>query len=165
MLFRSKGPLIQAESGGELFLRAMLLITVVVLVGVAFWYQIGANLREINSRGAVWDEAGVLTKDQREALRDFAAALRETHGLKLQLQVRNNPVALPELDTKTLFLGINPETRQVLVEFPPLLRKALGEDYMYRLQNEHFAPYFERGEWQQGLADGLAQLWVDLGGH
>lgn len=164
MLFRSRGPLIKAESGGELFLRSMLLIAVIALVGVAFWYQIGSNLRAINSRGSVWDEAGVLSQDQRSALRDFAAALREKHGLKLRLHVRSNPVELPAIDSTTVFIGINPKTRQVLVEFPPLLRKALGEEYMYRLQNEHFTPYFERGEWQKGLADALTQLWLDMGG-
>ncbi|UZP66020.1 TPM domain-containing protein [Desulfovibrio mangrovi] len=164
MLFRSGGPLIKAESGSELFLRSVLLLSVVALVGVAFWYQIGANLREVNSRGAVWDEANVLSRDQREALRDFAAELKETYGIKLRLQIRKSPVVLPDLDNKTLFIGINPETRQVLIEFPTLLRKALGDEYMYRLQNEHFGPYFEKDQWQQGLAEALTQLWLDMGG-
>jgi uncharacterized membrane protein YgcG len=164
MLFRSRGPLIKAESGSELFLRSMLLITVVVLVGVAFWYQIGANLRDINSRGAVWDEANVLTADQRAALREYAAELKEVYGIKLRLQIRTSPVALPDMDSKTLFIGINPQTQQVLVEFPTLLRKALGDEYLYRMQNEHFGPYFQKGQWQQGLADALTRLWLDMGG-
>ncbi len=163
MLFRSRrGPLIRAESGGEFFLRAMLLLCVVALVGVAFWYQIGANLREINTRSTVWDETSQLTRDQQSALRDFASALQQTHGIRLRLQIRSTPVELPVLDSRTLFFGINPQTRQVLIEFPPLLRKALGDDYMYRLQNVHFGPYFDRDEWQLGLADALSALWRDL---
>lgn len=165
MLFRSRGPLIHAESGGEMFLRAMLLLTIIAAVGAAFWYQNSVKLREIGSRSAVWDEAKLLTKDQRDALRDYASALSEKHGIKLRLQVRKVPIELPVLDSKTLFIGINPETKQVLVEFPPLLRKALGDEYMYRLQNEHFGPYFERKEWQLGLADGLTKLWADMGGY
>jgi len=164
MLFRGRGPVVHGETGGEVFLRTMLLLAVFALVGVAFWYQSGSNLREVYSRGTVWDEADALTREQRAALRDFAAALRERHGMRFRLHVRKGPVELPVLDERTLFIGINPETRQVLVEFPQLLRRALGDEYMYRLQNEHFTPYFERGEWQTGLADALAQLWLDMGG-
>jgi hypothetical protein len=72
---------------------------------------------------------------------------------------------LPEkLDTKTVFIGINPYSRQVLIEFPPLLRKALRQDYMYKLQNEYFIPYFEKNQWQVGLGAALQQLWDDIGG-
>jgi hypothetical protein len=106
----------------------------------------------------------VLTADQRAALREYAAELKEVYGIKLRLQIRTSPVALPDMDSKTLFIGINPQTQQVLVEFPTLLRKALGDDYLYRMQNEHFGPYFQKGQWQQGLADALTRLWLDMGG-
>lgn len=165
--FRNKrGPLIRAKSSGEFFLRAMLLIAVFVTVSVAFWYQTESSYKEIRSRGTVYDQTETLTAAQKSALRDYAAALRETHGLKLRVQVRNTPVVLPdELDTKTVFIGLNPYTRQVLVEFPPLLRKALGAEYMYRLQNEFFTPYFEKNQWQHGLASALQKLWDDMGGN
>lgn len=164
--FRNKrGPLIRSKSSGEFFLRAMLLIAVFVAVAAAFWYQTEHSFKEIRSRGTVYDQTETLTQAQKAALRDYATALRETHGLKLRLQVRNTPVVLPEkLDTKTVFIGINPYSRQVLIEFPPLLRKALGQDYMYKLQNEYFTPYFEKDQWQVGLGAALQQLWDDIGG-
>lgn len=148
--FRNKrGPLVRANSSGEFFLRAMLLVAVFVVVAAAFWFQTEYSFKEIRSRGTVYDQTETLTAAQKTALREFASALRETHGLKLRVQVRNTPVVLPaKLDTKTVFIGINPYTRQVLVEFPPLLRKALGADYMYHLQNEYFIPYFEKNQWQ-----------------
>lgn len=165
-LFRKKrGPLIRAKSSGEFFLRAMLLIAVFVIVAVAFWYQTESSYKEIRTRGTVYDQTETLTSAQKAALRDYASAMRETHGLKLRIQVRNTPVVLPEkMDTNTVFIGLNPYTRQVLVEFPPLLRKALGADYMYNLQNEYFIPYFEKNQWQLGLATALQKLWDDMGG-
>lgn len=163
--FRNKrGPLIRANSSGEFFLRAMLLIAVFVIVATAFWYQTEYSYKEIRSRGTVYDQTETLTADQKSALRDYASAMRETHGLKLRVQVLNTPVVLPaKLDTKTVYIGINPYSRQVLVEFPPLLRKALGQNYMYKLQNEYFTPYFEKNQWQLGLASALQQLWDDMG--
>lgn len=165
-LFKKRGPIIRASSSGEFFLRAMLLIAVFAIVAVAFWYQTEYSFKEIRSRGTVYDQTETLTPAQKTALRDYAAALRETHGLKLRVQVRNTPVELPSsLDSKTIFIGINPESHQVLVEFPPLLRKALGANYMYELQNAHFAPYFAKNQWQTGLASALQQIWDDIGGN
>jgi len=165
--FRNRrGPLIRANSSGEFFLRAMLLLAVFAAVAAAFWYQTEHSYKEIRSRGSVYDQTETLTSAQQTALREFASAMRETHGLKLRVQVRNTPVVLPaELDTKTVFIGINPYTRQVLVEFPPLLRKALGAEYMYNLQNAYFTPYFEKNQWQLGLATALQKLWDDMGGQ
>ena len=163
-LFRKRGPMIRANSSGEFFLRAMLLVAVFAVVAVAFWYQTEHSFKEIRSRGTVYDQTETLTSAQKTALRDYAAALRETHGLKLRVQVRNTPVVLPaSLDSKTVFIGINPYTRQVLVEFPPLLKKALGAQYMYSMQNEYFEPYFQKNQWQAGLASALQQLWDDMG--
>ena len=163
-LFRKRGPMIRANSSGEFFLRAMLLIAVFAVVAVAFWYQTENSFKEIRSRGTVYDQTETLTSAQKSALRDYAAALRETHGLKLRVQVRNTPVVLPaSLDSKTIFIGLNPYTQQVLVEFPPLLKKALGAQYMYMMQNEYFTPYFQKNQWQAGLASALQQLWDDMG--
>lgn len=158
--------MIRADSSGEFFLRAMLLLAVFAIVAVAFWYQTEYSFKEIRSRGTVYDQTETLTSAQKSALRDYAAALRETHGLKLRVQVLNTPVELPDsLDSKTIFIGINPKSQQVLVEFPPLLRKALGANYMYTLQNTHFAPYFAKNQWQAGLASALQQIWDDIGGN
>ncbi|MCG8533326.1 MAG: TPM domain-containing protein [Desulfovibrionales bacterium] len=155
--------MIRANSSGEFFLRAMLLIAVFAVVAVAFWYQTENSFKEIRARGTVYDQTETLTAPQKSALREYAAALREKHGLKLRVQVRNTPVELPaSLDSNTVFIGINPYTKQVLVEFPPLLRKALGEEYMYSLQNTYFTPYFEKNQWQAGLASALQKLWDDI---
>ena len=163
-LFRKRGPMIRANTSGEFFLRAILLVAVFAVVAVAFWYQTENSFKEIRSRGTVYDQTETLTSAQKTALRDYAAALRDKHGLKLRVQVRNTPVVLPaSLDSKTIFIGINPYSKQVLVEFPPLLKKALGSDYMYAMQNTHFAPYFKKNQWQAGLASALQQLWDDMG--
>ena len=163
MLFRKRGPIITGETSTEKFIRFVLLLCIFAGVGYAFWIQNGRMMESIKSRGTVWDEAHALTGDQKKALRRFGSSLQEIYGMKFRLHIRSNVVELPEPDGKTLFIGLNPETRQVLVDFPPLLRKALGEEYMYQLQNTHFGPYFERDEWQAGLAEALAKLWDDLG--
>lgn len=163
MLFRFKAPAIKADSPVEMLVRIIMLIAVFGGVVAAFWYQTGQTMQQLQARGAVWDEAQLLTEDQREALRDVNSRFREDFGIKLKIHIRSGVVELPDnLDGRTLFIGINPKTQQVMLEFPPLMRKAMGDQYMYDLQNNHFTPYWKDDNWRRGLIDLLQRVWNDL---
>ncbi len=121
-------------------------------------------MKQLAARGTVWDQTSELSKSQKDALREFASMFKDEFGLELKLNVVHTDVVLPDLDSKTIFIGINPETRQVLVEFPPLVRRALGDEFLYSLQNEHFTPYFEKGRWPEGLFQGVNRIWEAMMG-
>ncbi|ABB39736.1 hypothetical protein Dde_2942 [Oleidesulfovibrio alaskensis G20] len=167
MFFRARGgrrsPLVRGGSFGEKLFRLLLLLGVFALCGWGFWYNSGAALQNLQSRGAVWDETGLLTEDDLKGLRVMATRFNAEYGIVVRIQVRKGQVTLPQPDSRTLFIIISPAHNQVLVEFPPLVRKSLGEEFMYSLQNTHFIPYFENGQWGLALADALKKIWSGLG--
>ncbi|MGE4297083.1 MAG: TPM domain-containing protein [Desulfovibrionaceae bacterium] len=161
---RMRTPIIRGESTGEQIMRGLLLLGVLALVIWGFWANSERTMTRIAARGTVFDQGKFLTKEQKQSLGELAAMFKQEFGLSVKIHLRADTVELPDLDAKTIFIGLNPNTKQVMVELPPLLKKALGDDYQYTLQNEHFPPYLASGEWRQGLILALTQLWEALSG-
>ncbi len=166
MFFRvrgaAKGPLFKGHTPGEKFLRALLLIGVFAVAGWGFWLNSEVTLNNIQSRGAVWDETGLLQEDEKQGLRAMAARFTAEHGINVRMQLCTGKAELPRQAPRTLYIVISPEHKQVLIDFPPLLHKALGDEFMDWLQNTHFVPYFAQEQWGIGLADALKAIWQRL---
>ena len=146
------------------FLRGVLLIAVFALAAVLYQRNFEKRLDLINTRAAVYDQTATLTAEQRDALRDFAAALKHEFGIELRIQVRTNGLTLPEADSKTLFIGLDLAARKAVILMPPLLERALDPPFVRGLREEHFAPYFAEGDWPLGLSLALRDLWLQLQG-
>ncbi len=152
----------KGSSGGESFLRLMLLVLVFVGVGYLFTKHFDHTIEVIESRQSVWDETSTLTKEQKKVFKNFADLLKDEFGLECKFHATPGPVRVPALDSKTLFFGLDTKNKQVVIEFPPLVQKALGQEFIAYLKNEHFPPYFEAGNWPKGLAEGLKMVWDRL---
>lgn len=158
-------PLVRGKSSGEKFLRLVLLIAVFSGVAYAFWLNTERTMQRLATRGTVYDQTETMQKAEKKALRDFAGLFKDEFGLQLKFYVVTEAVSLPELDGKTIFMGVNPATGQVLVDFPPLVRKALGDELMYRLQNEFIPARLESHGTARSLLDATALVWNKLLGE
>lgn len=156
-------PLVNADTPGQLFLRTMLLIAVFALTAWAFWANTERRLADVRAASAVWDEADLLADAQEKALRELVDAFREVHGVKLLIHIRRDTPELPRLDAQTLFVGLCPAKGQVIVELPPLLRKAYGDTLAQTLENDWLRPAMASGQWAEGLVRALKHLWDRLG--
>ncbi len=68
------------------------------------------------------------------------------------MQVTDGPLAPPEQDGKTLYIGLAPARSEALVRLPPLMAGALGQDFSRQLSEEHFPFHFAPGrDWRKGL--------------
>ncbi len=159
---RNRPPLVRGKSFGEQFLRFMLLIAVFAVCGWLFWENSQMTVRKLKARSDVWDRTGTLNPGQTKALSRFSNMFEDELGITVKLQIANEELEMPELDTKTLFMGLNLAEENAVVVFPPLVEKALGEDFRSRLENEHFPPYFASGDWPQGLVLAMAEIWDAL---
>ncbi len=162
---RIRGPLVRGSSPGEVFLRFMLLLAVFAACGWLFWMNSKQAMERLTAAGAVVDDTGVLTEDQRRALARFARMFDEELGLELKLRIAEGPVAIPDLEAKTLFFGLDLAAGEALVVFPPLVEKALGDAFRRRLEREFLPPYLEEGvhgEWPKGLVLAIAAVWDAL---
>ena len=140
----------------------MLLIAVFALAAWLFWLHSARTIERLNRQSAIYDETNALSREDKTALAQFEGMFKDEFGMRIKIRITKEPVVLPGLDSKTIFLGICPSRRQVLIELPPLVRRALGDQFLYALQGEHFKPYFDSGEWTKGLLEAIAKLWREL---
>lgn len=148
----------KGSTPGATFLRGVLLIAVFAGVAMLYSRHFEKTMDRINTRSTVYDQTGDMTPAQREALRDFAAALKQEFGIELRIQVRQGALTLPEADAKTLFIGLDLADRQAVVILPPLLERALDPEFVRRLRQDTFAPALESGDWPRGLSQALRDL-------
>ncbi|MFW5735359.1 MAG: TPM domain-containing protein [Oceanidesulfovibrio sp.] len=159
---RNRTPLVRGSSFGEQFLRFMLLIAVFAVCGWLFWLNSQQTVEKLKARSDVWDRTDTLNPGQTKALSRFGSMFEDELGLTVKMQIANEELEMPELDTKTLFIGLDLAEDNAVIVFPPLVEKALGEDFRRRLENEHFPSYFESGDWPQGLVLAMAEIWDAL---
>ncbi|WP_457572082.1 hypothetical protein [Desulfovulcanus sp.] len=135
--------------------RGLGLVAVFVAVGILFWKHYERSITTIQARQSIWDQTKTLTEKQKKSIYNFSAQLKKRYGLTLQLKITKERVFIPKLDSKTIFIGLCPKYKEVIVRFPPLVEKVLGIKFLRYLQEEHFVPYFENDNWPQGLGEAL----------
>ena len=143
---------LRASGPWDHMLRLMALALVVCLVGLAFWKNSERNMERINAQASFSDATGTLSDAERDHVRAFISTLRKTYGLEARVQVSADKLTPPPPDGKTLYVGLAPGARTAVVLLPPLVTRALGQDFARTLETEHFPFYFEPGRsWPQGL--------------
>ncbi|MDR2160836.1 MAG: TPM domain-containing protein [Desulfovibrio sp.] len=150
------------ETRGRRFLRLALACC---LLACAVWGMglNGERQGRFRGEGGSVDDAGFLSPEQEESVREYCARFFKAYGVALRIQIRNGP---PD-DSRAraggqVFLGLNLKDSRVLLYAPPLVRVALGEEFILSLSRDHFPPYFARGDWAEGLAGALSLLAVRL---
>ncbi|MGE4292095.1 MAG: hypothetical protein AB7E32_07790 [Desulfovibrio sp.] len=119
----------------------------------------------MNEDAPLLDETGTLDPDTRRFVARFAEALERDFAQKAVIRVFNGEIVVPDLDNQTMFLGLAPGKRQVIVSFPPIMRRALGPQFERELMTEHFTTSFDNGDWPQGLKTALIRIWQTLAGE
>ncbi len=152
----------KGRTPGESFLRFMLLIAIFVGAGWLYSVHFERSLDAIEARTAINDQTKSLTSDQKQAFREFSKVLKNEFGLELKLVFAAEPPPWPELDNKTIYLGLDTAHHTVDIAVPPLVERALGPGYVDMLKNEHFPPFFEQNRWAMGTAEALADIWKRL---
>lgn len=120
-----------------------------------FWKNYEYSLSKIKVKQSLWDQTKSLTPKQKEVIHDFSRYLEKNYGVKLRIKITEDHVYIPKLDKRTLFIGLAPSKKEVIVRFPPLLEKALGLDFLRYLQEKHFSKAFVDNTWPEELIKAL----------
>ena len=155
-------PRVHGDSPKEKALRSIALILVFAAVVWAFSKNNERVVDQLNRQSAVYDETGTLDDDQRKFVASFTKGLRDEFGLDAQVQVFKTAMEIPDLDAKTLYIGLVPSMGEVELRFPGILRTALGQPFIDSLKTDYFLPAFERGDWDQELQIVLATIFDKL---
>lgn len=142
---RAKGPL-------EALLRLAGLMLVMSLVVLGFWKNGERNMERLNARLGLSDETKSLSDEERAHVLAFIANIRKNFGIDARVQVARQALEPPQADGKTLYVGLCPSERLAVVQLPPLMAGALGQDFARTLVDEHFPFHYAPGRrWQKGL--------------
>mgnify|MGYP000524838777 CR=1 FL=1 len=150
------------KSPMERLLRTLAMLLVVLVVMWAFYKNNENVLERVQKTRSVWDETGQMSHDDINFLRGFGKSLKDTFGINCRIQVFKGDVVVPDVDAKTLYLGLSPARRQLSIEFPALMRPALGQEFMDSLRDEHFAQAFDDNQWIRELKIALTMIWSRL---
>lgn len=146
----------------EGFLRGVGLVAVFGLAALLFSWHFERKARMIESQQSIWDQTGALSEKQKEFIRGFARSLKSGYGFDFRLWVRPGPAEAPEPRPMTAFLGVYPEAREVVVSFPPLLARGLGEGFVHDLSRTYFDGRWDDGSWPDGVSLALIGIWEKL---
>ena len=161
-MLRIPSPKRPSDSSAKQLLRFFGLIAVFVVVGILFWHYYDRSLDQIMVRQSIWDQTKTLSKQEKEFIQEFAQAMRSRYGLGFKLKITREPVYVPKLDAKTLFIGLSPANKESVIILPPLLKNSLPDDFVSYLQNKHFSNYWGQNRWPNGLQTALRMIWEEL---
>lgn len=145
----------------ERLLRGLAMLAVVGLVGWAFMQNSRNMLEKIQTEQAINDQTESIGKEDMEFLKGFITSFKQTYGIGTRIVIYKGEVLLPDPDPKILFIGLAPVQRRTILQFPTLLRPALGEDFINSL-NDEFLESFEKDDWQRELKIALTMIWSRL---
>ena len=144
-------------------LRTAGVIIVLISAGILFWKYYEISMGKIMGPANVQDQTTTLSQGQLDSIQKFSQALKSTYGQKFELQIRKEAFKKPpDIDSKTIFLGVCPKHEQVILKLPALVKHALPKGFTEYVENEHFQRYWEAGTWDQGIMNCLNLVWSQL---
>ncbi|MBF0480451.1 MAG: hypothetical protein HQK81_02505 [Desulfovibrionaceae bacterium] len=142
-------------------MRPFLVVCVFLLAAALYSAHFADVMDRLRSQRSISDAAGLLTPEDLKLATDFAKILRVRAGLEFRLATFAGEATAPELDARTLYIGLG-RGGQSEVALPPLAKRALGPEASNYLEKEHFAPYLAQGQAGEGLRRALKLLWDGL---
>ncbi len=136
-------------------LRILLMLILFVGVGYLFWKNYERSMDMIQTRHIVKDETQSLDQDVLDSIASFSSNLRQRFGIGVQVKIFQGFIVPPAKDSRTVFIALSPQYRESRVIFPPLLDRALPDDFLDYMHNEHFEKYWDNEGWHKGLMDAL----------
>jgi len=152
----------ETRSPVERFFRVMALMAVLAVTVVLYQRHFDNALDRIQSKTSIWDQAGILDDESREYVKDVSRDLRRNFGLELRVWARTEPFESPDLDAKTIFIGVYVPGRAAMVIFPPLVAKALDPDFRRFLEEDHFSEYFKKDDPATGMLAAVGLIYQAL---
>lgn len=143
-------------------LRILLMLILFVGVGYLFWKNFERSMDTVLTRHVVNDETNTLDRDTINEISTFSSNLQKRFGIGIEVRIFQKFAVPPSGDSRTIYIAVSPEYKEDIITFPSLLNKALPEDFVEYVKNEHFDRYWEDEGWQQGLMDFLNLLGQEI---
>lgn len=161
-MLRMRIPKVHGESSKEKAIRSIALVLVFAAVIWAFMENNKRVVDKLNQESSVYDETKRLDTAQKKFIVSFTRSLQDEFGVTAQVQIFGGDFVVPELDNKTLYIGISPSINEVQLRFPPMMRQALGPEFIEMLKTDIFLPSFKYDDWPGELQVALVTIFDKL---
>ncbi len=155
-------PRVHGDTPKEKLIRSIALVLVFAAVAWAFMENNERVVERLNREGSVYDETHTLNNEQKKFIVSFTRALKSEFGLSCKIHIYGGDFVAPELDAKTMYIGLAPSIGEVELRFPGMMRQALGDDFIRALKFEYLLPSFQIGDWPQEIQIVLAAIFEKL---
>jgi len=153
---------VQGDSSKERIIRSIALVLIFAAVIWAFMKNNERVVNLLNRESAVYDETGTLDKEQRKFIVSFTRSLRDEYGLGSKIQIFGGDFTVPDLDSKTMYIGIAPSIGVIKLRFPVMMRQSLGPEFIESLKTEHLQPSFKENDWPSAIQIVLVEIFNKL---
>lgn len=155
-------PKVHGQTQREKVIRTIALVLVFAAVIWAFMKNNERVVDVLNRESSVYDETNTLDKAQRKFVASFIKTLRDEYGISCRVQIFGGDFVVPDLDAKTMYIGLAPSIKAVELRFPAMMRQALGQEFIDSLKTEYFLPSFEFGDWPMTIQEVLVLIFERL---
>ena len=155
-------PRVHGNTTKEKIIRSLALMLV---FGVVIWAFMKNNERVVdtlNRHSIIYDETKTLNNEQKKFIISFTRTIKDEFGLDCRIQIFGGDFVVPELDSKTMYIGLAPSVGEVELRFPAMMRRALGDEYIKSLVTENFLPSFEYDDWPMEIQAVLLSIFDKL---
>jgi len=155
-------PRVHGDTPKEKIVRSIALVLVFAAVVWGFMKNNEHVVEVLNRDSSVYDETKTLDKDQRKFIASFVKTMKDEYGITCKVQVYGGDFGVPDLDSKTMFIGIAPAINVAELRFPPMMRTVLGEPFIESLSTDFLLPSFENGDWPMAIQEVLVSIFQKL---
>lgn len=142
-------------------LRPIFLAIVLAAVCWGFWTNSQRRMETIAMQGLFSDEADALTGEHRAVVLQHLLSFKKDFGIPLEVHIRKRPPALADHNPSRMYLDVVPEVGRAYLFLPPLVRHAVGEEFVRDLEVS-FRQDFASGDWRPGLISAILALRAKL---
>ena len=150
------------NSASEKFLRIIGMVIVLGIVAWAFWTNNQSTLEKIQARNSLWDQTKVLNKSERNFVQGFIRSMRNEFGVQVKIQILTDHITPKQSEPKELYIRLSPAYKEVDMQFPGLVRHALGAKFISELEKNYFTGNFSDDKWPTVLMTSLSMIWERL---
>lgn len=143
-------------------LRMLMLVILFAGVGYLFWKNYERSMDTIQTRHVVQDETQSMDKELVQEIVAFSTSLQQRFGMTLQVKIFEEFVISPRKDSRVIFIGLSPRYKEHSIVFPPLMQRALPEEFVTHIKEEHFHEFWENENWQEGLVQALNKIGEEM---
>lgn len=137
--------------------RPVLLALILAAVCWGFWSNQQRRFTALVEQGLFTDQVSAFSAEQKQAVLAHLTSFKKDFGIPLEVNILRQPPSINQHNASRIYLDIVPAQGRAFIHLPPLVRRAVGDDFVRDLETA-FAQDFASGDWRPGVVSTILAL-------